>query len=159
MVKSLENSFERAQRAAESYAEDPQRAARLLDEAAHKGERHQRVFGSLWSDFVDVLRLLRAWNRGQYPGLRWATILSSLAALIYFLNPFDLLPDIFPIFGYLDDATIVAWVLHSIRNDLENFRAWEQSAASTGAATAEIVKTEPPRRRALERFPTPTNAD
>ncbi|MGH9601515.1 MAG: YkvA family protein [Terriglobales bacterium] len=143
MAQNLEQSFERAKRAAEGYASDPERASRLLDEAAHKGERHKRAFGNLWSDFVDVLRLLRAWNRGQYRGLRWATILSSLAALIYFVNPFDLLPDIFPIFGYLDDATIVAWVLHSIRNDLDKFRAWEQSVPSAGAAAVSIVKTDP----------------
>lgn len=143
MADNLENRFERAKRAAEGYASDPERASRLLDEAAQKGERHKRAFGNLWSDFVDVVRLLRAWNRGQYRGLRWSTILSSLAALIYFVNPFDLVPDIFPIFGYLDDATIVAWVLHSIRGDLDKFRAWEQSAARAGAAPVAIVKSDP----------------
>ena len=144
MAKSLERSFERAKRAAESYAGDPERAARLLDEAAHKGERQKRVFGNLWTDFASVLRLLRAWNRGQYRGMRWATILASLAALIYFVNPFDLLPDVFPVFGYLDDATIVAWVLHSIRGDLETFRAWEQSASAQGSAALEIAKAGAP---------------
>jgi uncharacterized membrane protein YkvA (DUF1232 family) len=144
MAKSLEHSFERAKRAAESYAGDPERASRLLDEAAEKGNRQRRIFGNLWTDFLAALRLLRAWNRGQYRGMSLGTILSALAALIYFVNPFDLLPDIFPIFGYLDDATIVAWVLHSIRGDLEKFRAWEESAPSgTGTAeTMEIVKTD-----------------
>ncbi len=141
MASKLENSFERAKRAAESYAGDPERASRLLDEATEKGNRQKRIFGSLWADFVAVLRLLRAWNRGLYRGVRWSTILASLAALIYFVNPFDLMPDIFPIFGYLDDATIVAWVLHSIRGDLENFRAWEQSVPRAGNAVAEAAKT------------------
>jgi uncharacterized membrane protein YkvA (DUF1232 family) len=144
MAKSLEHSFERAKRAAESYAGDPERASRLLDQAAEKGNRQRRIFGNLWTDFLAALRLLRAWNRGQYRGMSLATILSALAALIYFVNPFDLLPDIFPIFGYLDDATIVAWVLHSIRGDLEKFRAWEESAAAgtPTAETMEIVKTD-----------------
>ena len=141
MAKSLEQSFERAKRAAESYAGDPERASRLLDEATEKGNRQKRIFGTLWTEFVAALRLLRAWNRGQYRGMRWTTILSSLAALIYFVNPFDLVPDIFPIFGYLDDATIVAWVLHSIRGDLENFRAWEQSAPAAGVM-AEAVNPD-----------------
>jgi uncharacterized membrane protein YkvA (DUF1232 family) len=141
MSNNLEHRFERARQAAEGYAADPERASRLLDEAAEKGERHRRVFGGLWSDFTDMLRLLRAWNRGEYRGLRWATILSSLAAMIYFVNPFDLLPDIFPIFGYLDDATIVAWVLHSIRTDLENFRLWERSASSATAPSVAMVKS------------------
>ena len=142
MAKGLEQSFERAKRAAESYAGDPERASRLLDEATEKGNRQKRIFGSLWADFVAVLRMLRAWNRGLYRGVRWSTILASLGAMIYFVNPFDLVPDIFPIFGYLDDATIVAWVLHSIRGDLENFRAWEQSATSAGTAPVEMVKAD-----------------
>ncbi len=142
MAKSLEHSFERARRAAESYADDPKRASRLLEEASEKAHRQRRVFGSLWTDFMGVLRLLRAWNRGLYRGMRWTTILSSLAALIYFVNPFDLMPDIFPIFGYLDDATIVAWVLHSIRGDLEEFRAWEQSSACAGDQSVAMVRAE-----------------
>ena len=54
------------------------------------------------------------------------------AALIYFLNPFDLIPDFLPTLGLVDDATLVALVVASISEDLARFREWE---AEQGADT------------------------
>jgi uncharacterized membrane protein YkvA (DUF1232 family) len=49
----------------------------------------------------------------------------ALAAVIYFLNPLDLIPDFIPGIGYLDDATVIAFVFSSIRKDLLKFLDWE----------------------------------
>jgi uncharacterized membrane protein YkvA (DUF1232 family) len=57
----------------------------------------------------------------------WQTIVLAIAAVVYFVNPFDLIPDLIPVIGYLDDATIVGFVIASIGGDIANFRDWEQS--------------------------------
>lgn len=38
--------------------------------------------------------------------------LMALLALVYLLSPFDLVPDLIPLAGYLDDLIIVPLVLH-----------------------------------------------
>ncbi|NJL17044.1 MAG: DUF1232 domain-containing protein [Nitrospira sp.] len=43
------------------------------------------------------------------------------------MSPIDLLPDFIPGIGLLDDAAVVAVLLHSIAQDLAAFRVWEQS--------------------------------
>ena len=129
MSRELERGLSQARKAAESYAEDPERTGRLLEEAQRKAERRRGMFGSLWEEFSTALRLLRSWRRRRYAHVPWRTVVALLGALIYFVNPLDVVPDALPIVGYLDDATILAWVLHSVRGDLRRFRQWEEAAA------------------------------
>jgi len=83
--------------------------------------------------------LLKAWRRGAYPVVPWRTIILGVAALIYFVDPFDLVPDFIPVVGYLDDATVIAFVIESIRRDLDKFLAWENPTTPPGA----VLTSEP----------------
>ena len=48
-----------------------------------------------------------------------------VAAIIYFVSPFDLIPDSIPVFGLVDDATVLAFVARSNLTLISNFRKWE----------------------------------
>ncbi len=74
------------------------------------------------------MRLIRAYLKGEYRAVPWKTLLAAVGAVLYFLNPLDLIADFIYVFGYLDDALVVGLVLSSIRSDLEKFNAWEQGA-------------------------------
>jgi uncharacterized membrane protein YkvA (DUF1232 family) len=50
-----------------------------------------------------------------------------LGAIIYFVNPFDLLPDIAPVIGLTDDFSILVWVYTSVQSEIDKFLAWEKS--------------------------------
>ncbi len=41
----------------------------------------------------------------------WGPIVSLLAALLYGASPIDLIPDIIPLIGWIDDAVIVPLLL------------------------------------------------
>lgn len=47
------------------------------------------------------------------------------AALLYFVMPFDAVPDFLAGFGLADDAAVLAWVLHSFGAEVGGFLAWE----------------------------------
>ena len=47
-----------------------------------------------------------------------------LFALVYFVIPLDAIPDVVPGVGYLDDAAVVAWVIHQISDELRQYRRW-----------------------------------
>lgn len=86
-----------------------------------------RMIGRLWSDFPLLVRLLKAWKDGSYRGLSVRTLASCAVALLYVLSPVDLIPDFIPGVGLIDDAAVLALLLHSIAQDLAAFRIWEQS--------------------------------
>lgn len=89
-----------------------------------------RMISRLWSDLPLLVRLLKAWKSGSYSGLSVRTIVSLAAALLYIVIPMDLLPDFIPGIGLIDDAAVLALLLHSIAQDLAAFRVWEQSRTS-----------------------------
>lgn len=72
-----------------------------------------------------LFRLIRAWVKGEYQ-VPWRTIVLAIAAIIYLVNPFDAIPDFIPVFGYVDDAAVIAFVINSIRGDLDEFLEWER---------------------------------
>jgi uncharacterized membrane protein YkvA (DUF1232 family) len=39
-----------------------------------------------------------------------------IGALLYFINPFDLIPDIVPFFGFMDDMTVIGLVYRYLTN-------------------------------------------
>jgi len=86
-----------------------------------------RMISRLWSDLPLLARLLKAWKRGSYRGLSVRTLVSLTAALLYIVSPIDLIPDFIPGIGLIDDAAVLALLLHSIAQDLAAFRMWEQN--------------------------------
>ncbi|MFQ5709353.1 MAG: YkvA family protein [bacterium] len=119
--------FESAQNTAEAFAKDKEKTGYLLREAAEKAERNRNVLESIWDDLQALFRLVKAWVSGEYKYVPWQTIVFAIAGVVYFVNPFDFVPDFLPGAGYLDDATVVGFVLKSIKNDIEQFLAWERA--------------------------------
>jgi len=75
-------------------------------------------------------RLINAFISGSYKNLPWKAAVSIVAASLYFLNPADVVPDIIPISGLLDDFTILIWTYNSLQSELDKFLKWEASKNS-----------------------------
>ena len=86
-----------------------------------------RTIGHLWTDLPVLLRLLKAWKQGSYRGLSVRTVASIAVSILYILSPVDAIPDFIPGIGLIDDAAILALLLHSLAQDLAAFRLWEQN--------------------------------
>ncbi len=125
--RDLPEGFSGARSTAEQFARDPQKAAYLLHEALQKAERNRGVLESVWADLQALFRLVRAWVNRDYPRLPWQTIVFALASVVYFVNPFDVVPDFLPGAGFLDDATVIGFVIRSIKHDIEQFLDWERA--------------------------------
>jgi uncharacterized membrane protein YkvA (DUF1232 family) len=77
--------------------------------------------------FMILGRLVRAYALGQYRAVPWKTVLKITAALVYFISPIDLLPDLLPITGLTDDFGVLLWVYNSVSGEIEKFLTWEKS--------------------------------
>jgi len=123
-------SFQRAKTQAQDYAKDRKRVRKLIEEVIVRAYKDKGQLHKIWDDLMSVTRMLKAWARGDYRSLSQKTVLLAIAAAIYFLNPFDIAPDFIPGVGYLDDVTVIAFVLNSIRSDLGKFLDWENRTAA-----------------------------
>jgi len=118
--------FAKAKTKAEQYARDEKRASKLLSDMMQKAVKHRHQLTNLWQDLMALYRMLRAWTKGDYRTMPWKTIVWALAAVVYFMNPLDMVPDFIPGIGYLDDAVVLGFVMNSIRKDVSKFLEWEQ---------------------------------
>jgi uncharacterized membrane protein YkvA (DUF1232 family) len=66
-------------------------------------------------------QLIKAYIQGSYRKLPALALAKIAAVLIYFISPFDFIPDVLPIIGFTDDLALVLWVGKSIKNELDEF--------------------------------------
>lgn len=120
------SAFRRAAIDAESYARDPNRLRQLVADAVGKINVIPRgPFAETWPYLMAMIRLLRDYHRAEYRDISETNLLTIIAALLYFVSPFDVIPDWVPVLGHIDDAFVIALALKSVRSDLDTFMAWE----------------------------------
>jgi uncharacterized membrane protein YkvA (DUF1232 family) len=84
-----------------------------------------------------MLSMVQDYWKGSYREIPYWAIGAVSLALLYVLNPVDIIVDVVPGIGYLDDATVVAFCLKLVQKELEKYQAW--SAAQKQAASGPVV--------------------
>ena len=72
------------------------------------------------------MSLVKSYVKKEYTELPVAIMISIVIALIYFLSPVDLLPDVVPVVGYLDDGAVIIGCLSFAMTDLKDYRKWRK---------------------------------
>jgi len=116
------------QRRAGRVLKNPVQLQKLLESAGKKAQDQGKKASSAWDDLKAMIQMMKAYVRGEYREIPGKSIFSAVLALVYFVNPFDLLPDVL-VFGFVDDFMVIAYVLASLRADLENYMAWSKKNA------------------------------
>jgi uncharacterized membrane protein YkvA (DUF1232 family) len=129
LKKRLDAEFATAVISARAYVGNPSRLRALFDEAAKEAASMPRdPFGETWPYFQAMLRLIRAYSDGTYREMPESTLVVIIAAIVYVVNPLDVIPDALPALGYLDDATVIALAVRRSRQALDDFMTWETTA-------------------------------
>jgi len=119
-------AFSQALTDARLYAKDPERLRQLFREAVKKAPTIPKdPFKNLWAYFQAMLRLIRAYYRREYHNVPVQNLVMIVGAIIYILNPFDLIPDWIAGLGFADDAVVLAFAVRQTRQTLDDFMTWE----------------------------------
>lgn len=84
-----------------------------------------------------MLSLVRDYWNGSYREVPYWAISAVSLALLYVLNPVDVVPDVLLGVGYLDDATVVAFCLKLVQRELERYQEWV-AAKSQGGKVVDV---------------------
>jgi uncharacterized membrane protein YkvA (DUF1232 family) len=119
-------AFRRAAIDAEACVKDSQRLRRLVEDAVGKIATIPRgPFADTWPYLMAMIRLIRDYHRAEYRDISETNLQIIIAAILYFVSPFDVIPDWVPVLGHIDDAFVISLALKSVRADLDTFMAWE----------------------------------
>jgi curved DNA-binding protein CbpA len=74
-----------------------------------------RVLYALFKDSVN----------GKYK-LPPASVAMIGGGLLYFILPADLIPDLIPVIGYLDDLAVLTTIVNSLKDEIDAYRIWKE---------------------------------
>lgn len=127
---------------AEEYIKSPLRIKQLLNDTYQKASE-KKDFGSIahevWENLQTLSRLIKASVTGDYNGVPTSTLVGGVAVFLYFLTPIDFVPDFIPVIGLLDDVSLLAWFMTSIKGEMEKFAEWE----ANGSVSHNLNKATP----------------
>jgi uncharacterized membrane protein YkvA (DUF1232 family) len=90
---------------------------------------HARPLNRFFEDFKLLLAIVSDYRKGTYRKIpRWS-IAVIVFALLYVLNPFDIIADFIAFVGYLDDAAVVAGALLLVEKDLNEYKEWKLASS------------------------------
>ena len=123
-----QKAFGLAKRSAKQVLRRRFRVLRLVRDAYAKLFSNEQALTKVREDLGVMLRLSKSWAKREYRHVPWKSLLYAVAAIVYFVNPIDLIPDAIAGLGFVDDVAVIGAVVAAIRNDLEQFLSWEQDA-------------------------------
>ena len=116
MVKTaLESHYAEA----EELLQDEDKLERMLQRLEKKLATAIPVpkVGELLSSVPTLISLVRSYAKKEYCEVPMASMIAIIAALAYFLAHIDLIPDIVPVAGLLDDVAVLYFALSRYDNE------------------------------------------
>jgi uncharacterized membrane protein YkvA (DUF1232 family) len=101
-----------------------------LSEAWEKAKGLDPTLKELMENVELFIEVVRAYIRGEYRLVETKSIVVMIAAILYFINPFDVIPDFLPLIGFTDDAAVLLFVLGKVKYEIDNYRIWKENQQS-----------------------------
>ena len=128
-MRTLNSMFDGLLKQAEKLMENQQFISKLLDQAFEKMGKVSEKLYDIQDQLFAMIRMLTAWVKREYTEVSPKAIIAVIAALMYFVNPLDLISDVIPFIGFLDDITILTYVVSVFNKEIERFMDWETAKA------------------------------
>ncbi len=69
------------------------------------------------------------YSKGNYRDVKKIDILLIVAGFLYLLNPADIVPDFLLFFGFLDDLSVLTFIVKKLDKELEKYNDWKNTRA------------------------------
>lgn len=123
--EQVNKQIEARSKEAKELLENMDKMERFLEQLERKLSKFPKV-GKYIASIPMLISLIRSYVKKEYTDIPLGSMIAIIGSLIYYLSPVDLIPDIIPGVGYLDDATVITSVLVLIKDDVEQYEKWQK---------------------------------
>ncbi|RVU55455.1 YkvA family protein [Anaerosphaera multitolerans] len=121
--KKILKQFEKNKSKAEDLLKDKDKMDKFLERLERKLSSVPKI-GEYLSDIPIFISLVRSYISGEYRVVPMGSLIAVVSALIYFLSPVDVIPDIIPGMGLVDDAAVISLAYFLVHDDIEEYKLW-----------------------------------
>ena len=104
---------------------DKEKSKKLLEDIERK------LGNTKLKDMIEAIPLLisclKSYIKGEFTEIPLGSMLAIVSALLYWVSPFDIIPDVIPGVGQIDDAAVVLACLAMVSSDLDDYKKWLDS--------------------------------
>ena len=126
LQKQAEGILEGSKEKAASFLEDGGKMDQLLEQIEAKLETVPKA-GIYLAEVPRMIALLKDYIQKDYTDAPKKSLIFIVAALLYLINPNDIIPDKYIGVGLLDDAAVVAACIALTKKDLDAYDAWKDA--------------------------------
>ncbi len=127
--EQIEKEFEKL--SGQTSERDVERAVKEADRIYEK-VRDSSVLSREIAKVKLLLMLIKDYWEGNYTEIPYRTIIAVVVALLYILNPVDLIPDFLPVIGQMDDLAMLMFVWKLISEDVKDYALWKLENSNEG---------------------------
>lgn len=122
--KIIQQALDNQQENAVALLKDKDKLEKYLERLENK-LRNIDTIGPILAEIPVLISLIRSYIKKEYTDIPYASIIAIIAALLYFLTPTDLIADITPGIGLVDDIAVMAFALRIVKADLDVYKQWK----------------------------------
>lgn len=121
--EETQKAYNKSYAKAQEIVDQPDKLEKLLTKLEKKLKDFP-VVGDAFTYLPKMGLMIQSYIKGEYKEIPLGTIISVVAGILYFVSPFDLIPDFLPGVGHLDDAAVIALCLKKCQGDIDEYMAW-----------------------------------
>ena len=77
------------------------------------------------SNIPIMISVVRSYVKKEYTDITTNKIIFIVFALVYFVSPFDLIPEFFPVLAFFKDVAVIEYCRRFVKSDIEEYIRWQ----------------------------------
>lgn len=123
--KQAQDALESGYRASKAILTNKKELEKFLLQLEAKAKKVPFV-GQQLATIPAMISLIKHFAEGSYKKTPYGSLIAIVSALLYFLSPFDIIPDFLPLVGYVDDAAVIKFCLAMAEKDMDAYNQWRK---------------------------------
>ena len=111
---------------AKKLLNQPDKLEELLQKFEQKIKKVPKI-GEKLSHVFTLASMVKSYIKNEYKEVPLFSIVSAISAILYFVAPIDIINDLIPVVGYVDDAAVIACCVSLIDLDIQDYIEWRKS--------------------------------
>lgn len=121
-----ENYYDTFEEKAEKIISNTEKTSKLINDAMEKVNKISKgPVEEVWGSLIIFFNLITDWLKGNYKNVPLGSLIMILASIIYFLTPFDIIPDFIVGLGYIDDMAVISYTFRQLQTDIDKYLVWK----------------------------------